>query len=90
MNLSQAWGIIAAAFIIIMPLVYEGWDIHKAMRNSTRDSNNTPDGVAYDLSSHNMECIDGRQRSTSNNVELECDLKNNLKDNGDNTTVYVL
>ena len=89
MNLSQAWGIIAAAFIIIMPLVYEGWDIHKAMRNSSRDSYNTPDGVAYDLSSNNRECMDGRQASASNGVELESDLKNNIKDN-DNTAVYVL
>ena len=38
--MSQAWGILAAVFIITMPLLYEAWDIHKAIRN-TRESDHT-------------------------------------------------
>ena len=40
MNVSQSWGILAAVFIIIMPLVYEAWDIHKAITNN-RNSDST-------------------------------------------------
>ncbi len=35
-NVSQAWGILAAIFIIIMPLVYEGLDIWRAVRSRRR------------------------------------------------------
>lgn len=36
MNASQAWGILAAISIIVMPLVYEGLDIYRAFRKSKR------------------------------------------------------
>ena len=31
-NVSQSWGIIASIFIIIMPLIYEGIEVRKAVR----------------------------------------------------------
>ena len=34
--MSQAWGILAAIAIIVMPLVYEGLDIYRAFRKSKR------------------------------------------------------
>ena len=32
--MSQAWGILAAIAIIVMPLVYEGLDIYRAFRKN--------------------------------------------------------
>ena len=71
-----------------MPLAYEGWDIHKTMRNSGTTSQ-APDAVAYDMTSNNGKPIEGKRGYTGNVKDLEIDLKNNVKDTGD-TAVYVL
>ena len=58
-NVSQAWGILAAIAIILMPLIYEGLDIHRAFR--ARRRLNEPKKGQTEMSVNSQEALQRRR-----------------------------
>ena len=77
-NVSQAWGILAAIAIIVMPLVYEGMDIHRAFRNKHRQE---PKHDSIEIKFGSIEALNGGPPSPA---------KVNSKQTSDQDVVYVL